>query len=186
MHSKGKLIDRLGGVLTRPGQTLRAVAEEHHVAAAIGLILMTSLRPLLPGSSSADMLAESAPTGEWAVRLVLTGLFLLLVHGVARAYVGRGSFRGLVSAYGLAAFPKLLHYPLILVARTGAAQFAGLAAFAVSLWALALTVIAVRESYQLRTGAAIITCAVAAGTVILLLSLLAAGSLLLFGLALAA
>ena len=54
------------------------------------------------------------------------------------------------------------------------------------MWALVLTVLAVRESYRLRTAGAVVTVIAAAGAVLLLLTLLAIGSLLLLGLALTA
>lgn len=185
MPSTGHLVDRLGGVLVRPAQTLRAVAEERHIAAATGLILLTSLRPFFSESTAYSITTAShTPAGEWAIQLLFTGLFLLAVHGIARAYNGVGSLRGLISAYGLAAFPKLLHYPLLLIARSGVPFPIGLASLAITVWTVVLVVLAVRETYQLRTVAAAITCVVAVGALALLVTLLAFGGLLLFGLAL--
>jgi|LSQX01.3.fsa_nt_gb hypothetical protein len=191
MKSAANLVDRLGGILTRPTGALRAAAEERHLAAAIGLILLASLRPFFSPAEGGDPIGSyvppaPSPAGEWALGIVLTALFLLSVHLIARAYTGHGSLLGLISAYGLAAFPKLLHFPLLLWARTGAPQPAAVVSYAVSLWALVLTVLAVRESYRLRTAGAVVTVIAAAGAVLLLLTLLAIGSLLLLGLALTA
>ena len=149
MKSAANLVDRLGGILTRPTGALRAAAEERHLAAAIGLILLASLRPFFlagRGRRSHRQLRPSCPfpRGRVGPRDRANGAVSPErpphrqgVHGprlAPRPYLG-------LWTCGLSQAAPLSPAPL---GRTGAPQPAAVVSYAVSLWALVLTVLAVR------------------------------------------
>jgi hypothetical protein len=98
------------------------------------------------------------------VSLVLWIAAAGLIHGIARALGGRGSFAGLVKLVGYAALVGLVALPVALAdallqgnarAELYVAQLAGLLSVAIFLWQNALLVMAARHHYEISTERAI-------------------------------
>lgn len=155
-------LDHMMGVVTAPVRTLRAVYEERPVGWAIALLVLTSLRayvsPLLEdvGSYGLAMGVTQARIASWLVYTVAILLLIGVTHVVARAFASEGDLIGYFSAAAFAAFPGLLDFPLMLLAQGRWVSLANLLSLALGVWIVVLHVLAVRESYRVRTGAAVL------------------------------
>jgi hypothetical protein len=100
------------------------------------------------------------------VSLVLWIAAAGLIHGIARALGGRGSFAGLLKLVGYAALVGLVALPVALAdallklqgnakAELYVAPLAGLLGIAIFLWQNALLVMAARQHYAISTERAI-------------------------------
>jgi hypothetical protein len=100
------------------------------------------------------------------VSLVLWIAAALLIHGIARALGGRGTFAGLTKLVGFAALVGLVALPATLAdallklqgnarAELSVGQLAGVLGVAIFLWQNALLVIATRQHYGISTERAV-------------------------------
>lgn len=169
-----KLLDWLFGILARPVDTLRTVAEARPVVWAILIYIsitimaaVTSFYSLQAAGSWQEVneaFGLSIPLGlviGGSIFLGLISLFITtgLLHLFARLFGGSGNYGGLLSAYGFAYFPMIIGVPITVLA--GFIGFiggivSGLAGLALSVWVLVLQVIALRESHRLSTGISIL------------------------------
>lgn len=155
-------LDQLLGVISAPVRTLRTVSEERPVAVAVAVILLTSLTSFIvtPFSIFQELMPQMAATqarlSSWAFGLVATAILLVAIHVIAKAFSTSGTLPGFISAYGYSRFPGLFEFPLLVVGSTVLAPLANIASLALSLWLLVLGVLAIRESYELRTGASLL------------------------------
>ncbi len=169
-----KLLDWLFGILARPVDTLRTVAEARPVGWAILiyssitiLAAVTSFYSLQAAGSWQEVnetFGLSIPLGlviGGSIFLGLISLFIAtgLLHLFARLFGGSGNYSGLLSAYGFAYFPMIISVPITVLA--GFIGFiggivSGLAGLALSVWVFVLQVIALRESHRLSTGISIL------------------------------
>jgi hypothetical protein len=182
-------LDKVVGFLARPAETFRAVRGETLTDAAVYFLLLLILTSVLAGVmvylgfSVVDGSALGIDTGRdaglmslvWA--LVFTyvwGLFTLVIWSVAlqigaKALGGRGEFADAFKTAVYAQTPYLLFGWIPIVGW-----------LLTQLWAVVLTVIGVREFYGLETGKA-----AAVAVVALVLYLMVAWILALFGIVMA-
>ncbi len=166
------VFDWLYGVITRPADALRAVAERKPVGWTLAIVAGTwilSVASALPrmdpgalervglrGATDAALGAFLAAGAALAILACLTGLVVL--HLAARLFGGKGTFGGLFCAMGFAAFPLMLSAPLAVIGRAagpGLAALAALGRLGIALWVAALGVIALKEAHRLTAGVAI-------------------------------
>jgi hypothetical protein len=151
------------GILTRPRDTLRQVADGGSLGLALVILVLVAM---VTGLSSA---LASPGTAEWvggtiplALLTAMGAVLFLLVqagmgYGLARLLGSRGNFRGLLSGLVLANVPSVFQAPFALLAVTlGPAGMVlqALGQVALSIWAVALSVLAVRETFAVSTGRA--------------------------------
>lgn len=188
------VFDWLYGVITRPVETLRTVAERKPVAWAIVILAGSMVLFFVAGSSQMsfgvlNVTVRGAPSaffpGWFVLSAVVCLVILMILHLAARLFGGKGSFAGLLSAVGFAQFPMVLSFPLVVLGRIGGCggeALTILGSLGLALWVIALHVIALREAHKLTTGAAvgtyvfaiIIPFAVLVGLILLVIALAAA------------
>ncbi|MDI7277616.1 MAG: Yip1 family protein [Anaerolineae bacterium] len=162
------VFDWLYGVIAGPVEALRDVAERKPVGWALAVIIGIGALSSMAGVSQASFDALGGIQLEAVLRSLLSGGIILcavgyvigvgILHLAALLFGGKGSFAGLFSAVGFAQFPALLSLPLMALGRAGGPVVTGLtvaASVGLSLWVVALSVIALREAHTMSTGAAI-------------------------------
>ncbi|MEW6227690.1 MAG: Yip1 family protein [Bacillota bacterium] len=166
------VFDWLYGVITRPVEALRAVAERKPVGWALVIVIGAWVLSLAAGLSQADFSVlervgfEDALSSALGV-LVTLGIILAAVvylaglailHLSARLFGGKGTFAALFCALGFAEFPMVLSVPLAVLGRIGGPgidALSSVASLGLTLWVVVLSVIALREAHKLPTGTAI-------------------------------
>ncbi len=169
------IFDWLYGVIAGPVEALRAVAERRPTGWALAIVAGLAALSSTAGMSQADLGAFGRTAVERIVHTVLPGGIILsavvyfvgigILHLAALLFGGKGTFAGLFSAVGFAQFPAMLSLPLMLLGRLGGPAVGALAivgSAGLSIWVIALGVIALREAHGMSTGAAIGTCVFAA------------------------
>jgi hypothetical protein len=152
------------GIITSPAATVREVSRGNALRLAVPAfflaLLVTNTTAVLTEPELAQLLG-----GPGAALVVLTAfsfLYLLsqsgLCYSLARLFGCRGSFATLLSLLALANVPSVFSAPLALFRFVpGAGGFLhGLGTFLLAVWVIALGVLAVRETFQLPTGRAVI------------------------------
>lgn len=153
------------GIITGPADTMREISRRKAFRLAVPAfflaLLVTNISAVLTEPELAQLLG-----GPGAALLVLTAfsfLYLLsqsgLCYSLARLFGCRGSFATLISLLALANVPSVFSAPLALlrfVPGLAGGFFHGLGSFALAVWVVALGVLAVRETFQISTGRAVI------------------------------
>lgn len=173
--------ERIFGALRAPGKTLNQVAEENLWKEGLLIILIVALLQGLSSIASAgnqDIFRYLEPFMEQPIMdpvqyspifIILStlvgGLLGWVIMGAvfflfAKLFKGRGTFSGMLAGLGYASTPYFIGAPLAaLTSLAGAAGYilSGVIGFATGIWVLVLYIIAIRESQQISTGAAIAT-----------------------------
>ena len=151
------------GVLTRPQGTLRRVGEGGSLGPALIALVLVAI---VTGWSSALAFPGMAGLLGGPILLVpatimIGGMLLLLqagvCYGLARLFGSHGSFRGLFSGLALANVPSVFQAPFALLAvilGPVGMTLNMLGTVALSIWAIVLGVMAVRETFITSTGRA--------------------------------
>jgi len=161
------IIETLVGVLARPASTLRRVSQQQPIGLALLVYLVVNLITTVVVLTEPRMLEElGLPDFGMPVLLLGSSLISILAlviltaicHLVASVLGGRGSYGGLFSAFAFSALPGVFAAPsevLGLLPVVGD-LLSGLGIFGILVWSLVLTILAVRETYTLTTGRAIL------------------------------
>ncbi len=158
------ILELLEGVIRKPADTFRLIAEEKPV----GWALVISAAVAVLGSMTADyssleqIIAVTPPNIFLQAAGSLVGLVIAtaLLHLVSRFFRGTGDYWGLFSALGFAQFPGFLTPVAELLKRVGGtagAVLGGVLQLGAGIWVLVLWVIALRESRGITTGESILT-----------------------------
>lgn len=160
------VIETSVGVLARPKSTLRRISQERPIGWAIVVYLVVSLittvamtePELFEVLGIADPGMPAMFVGSAIIGIVALVLMTAICHLLASVLGAKGSFGGLFSAFGFAALPGIFVAPaevLGLLPVVGA-LLSGVGTFGVLVWSLVLTILAVRETYLVSTGRAIL------------------------------
>lgn len=166
------VFDWLYGVITRPVEALRAIAERKPVGSALVIFVGNWILSLTAGLSRADLSVLERVGLEDALGSALGALITLgimfgavaflaglaVLHFSARLFGGKGTFTALFCTLGFAGFPMVLSVPLAVLGRIGGPGIGALgsvASFGLTVWVIVLSVIALKEAHKLPTGTAI-------------------------------
>ncbi|PIU26011.1 MAG: hypothetical protein COW32_02845 [Candidatus Aquicultor secundus] len=177
-QEKKGFIDLLYGVITKPSETFRYLAETKPVLLAflvyiaiawVGAIVgipgsINAARSLNEASRSHALNPGLIATVTIIVVPILSAISLTIIAGIyhiiALILKGKGDYVGLISALGFASFPSVFAAPfalLSLVAGLAGNVIAGIASLGFGVWVLILDIFAVRENYKFSWGRAIWT-----------------------------
>ena len=200
-NEKRTITDLLYGVIVKPVDTLRYVADNKPVLA--GILIYVAVAWLGAFSSLPRILGPSGQTYElrqfpWfnprmiAIFLIVGTPFISLIslvimsgvfHLFARLLKGKGDFAGLISASGFANFPSALATPFGLLGLMGngiGSKLYSLISFPFTIWVIVLQVIAIRENYKLSTGRSVATLFIPLIILVAFIVLLVIGVVVLF------
>lgn len=175
------ILDRVLGVMTDPARTFQDISREKPTGWGFTVFVGTTIIMLWVSSLNLDetgsFLQESRAGFIFGGLIVFTLLQMALtglLNLVARAFKGTGSYWEVFSALAFARFP-LIFLPtsqlLGVAISRGGHVFSGFVSFAISLWNIVLSVIALRESQGFSTGKAILTWILTSVTLFLILVL---------------
>ncbi|MFO7967006.1 MAG: Yip1 family protein [Archaeoglobaceae archaeon] len=176
------LLDDIYGTLFSPVSTFKRMIEERtSIAFAVIVVLVGSVCSgagsvliqstlissigTYPGFEAYQLQSMISPTASLVLGVVggVLGWVIIagVLHLVAKALGGRGTFEGMLLLMGFATLPNIFQAPAGLIAffsggLSGLMIFFGLMAL-LGLWILALNVIAIREAQGFTTGKAIVT-----------------------------
>lgn len=182
------LLENVYGTLFSPVSTFKQMLEERtSVSAAVvvvlvasicsgagGALIQSTLSSSLggypspspsPGFETSQMQSMLPPTASLVMGVVsgVVGWIIIagVLHIVAKALGGNGTFESMLLLMGFANLPNIFQAPVGLVAflsggLSGLMIFLGLGGL-LGLWILALDVIAIREAHDFSTGRAIAT-----------------------------
>lgn len=158
------ILELLEGVIRKPADTFRLIAEEKPVGWALVIFAAVAVLGSITADYSAlEQIVDVTPpnvilqaAGSLGGLLIITGL----LHLVSRFFKGSGDYWALFSALGFAQFPGFLTPVAELLKRVGGiagAVLGGLLSLGAGIWVLVLWVIALRESREITTGESILT-----------------------------
>ncbi len=176
------LLEDVYGTLFNPVSTFKRMIEENtSIVFAVIVVLVSSLcsgagsaltqsalsSPFgaYPGLETYQLQSMISPTVSLIMGLVggVLGWVIIagVLHLVAKALGGKGTFEGMLLLMGFATLPNIFQAPVGLIAflsggLSGLTISLGLGAL-LGLWILALNVIAIREAQGFTTGKAIVT-----------------------------
>ncbi len=158
------IFDLLDGVIRKPVATFNDIAAEKPVGWALLIFVISSLFGLLTTDYSVLETFQIATRPVIALQIILsvTGLFLwaAVLYLVSCLFKGTGDYWGLFSALGFAQFPGFLAPLAALLGKAAGiigSILGGLITFAAGIWVLVLSIIALRESRKISTGASVLT-----------------------------
>lgn len=178
---KQSFADLLYGIIVKPVQTLRYLANEKPWVKGMLVYVVVSwiatVASLPSQSEQFEQLEAFSGASDFnigaaivlAIILLLPvfsaiGLFAIsgIYHLLAKLLKGRGDFKGIIASIGFANFPSILITPFYLffliggsIAEVIALALTLSASFAFGIWVLALNVLAIRENYKLSTTRAV-------------------------------
>ncbi|HZD60631.1 MAG TPA: Yip1 family protein [Anaerolineae bacterium] len=194
-QEKRTITDLLYGVIARPVDTLRYIADNKLVLAGILTYIAVALVGYLASIPTAlnefNRMSELGRLPFNPRIMVITPVFtipilgpILLViicgifHVIAGLFKGKGDFNGLLSSFGFSYFPSILMVPFTLLELKGGivgSALSSVAAFGFSIWLIVLYTIAIRENYKFSTGRAVATFFIPVITFIVLIVVLVLG-----------
>lgn len=152
------------GIITSPATTMREISRRKALSLAVPVfflaLLVTNFSAVLTEPELAQLLG--GPGAALVALIAFSILYLLsqssLCYSLARLFGCRGSFATLLSLLALANVPSVFSAPLALLRFVpGVGGFLhGLGTFVLAVWVIVLGVFAVRETFQLPTGRAVI------------------------------
>lgn len=175
-HGPSSLTNALVGVLRRPAATFAALAARPRIGWAV---LVASVVTAIGSTVSTLGFAEGPATqplqgfvDEHTTTLLVLGivtapvlaslstsLWALLAGWLGRLFDGRGSFRGIFTAYAFSILPTLLTSVVQAVNAASSSAVLGVALLPLSLlafgWTATLWVLATREALRITTGNAV-------------------------------
>lgn len=159
-----KILDWFYGVITNPVDTLRDVAKDRPVGWAFSIYLVTSFFASALAAGDIYALWGMSPSVSITLGVFISAVSIFIVTGLlhlfSRMFRGEGGYWNLFSATGFAQFPAFLLPPASLFGELFGGvgdSLAGIFSIAVSIWVFALSIIALRESREISTGASIAT-----------------------------
>ncbi|MHB1254928.1 MAG: YIP1 family protein [Dethiobacteraceae bacterium] len=162
---KGSLAEVVVGIIVSPVATMRAVNREPSLRLSLTVFLLVMLVVSI-GTVLADAELAAQLGGSAVVFAVLMPLAIFILFtqagvcfGAARLLGARGSFANLLSLFALANIPSFFMAPLALVSFVpgiAGGILHGLGSFVLSTWVMVLAIIAVRETFQVTTGRALL------------------------------
>ncbi|MBT9142599.1 MAG: hypothetical protein DDT29_00993 [Dehalococcoidia bacterium] len=187
------LAEVIVGIIGSPVATMRKVNREHSLPLSLAIFLLVMLVvSLATVLTDATFLAQLGVTqlglAVFIVVLIPLSLIFLFTQagacfGAARLLGARGSFRNLLSLLALANVPSLFMAPLALlrfVPGIAGSVLHGLGSLVLSIWVMVLAIIAVRETFQVTTGRAVLICYLPILLLVALVVLLATPVILLY------
>ncbi len=174
--------ERIFKTLAAPGETLHQVAEKNLWKEGLLLVLVIAIlkgatqtaavgneEALIYleryfGPSSVDSFSSFMYSPTY---MIISSLFSELLGWVvlgavfflfAKLFKGHGSMSGMLAGLGYASCPYFLGVPLAALtslAGNAGSIISGIISFAAAIWVLVLSIIAIRESQQIGTGAAV-------------------------------
>lgn len=171
----------ISGSLAKPVQTLRSAAENNLWKQGLVIVIVLSM---LKGSTATVAMRNEeflslleTPMSFQGIEFIsfmqsplviitfalVGGIVQWLLAGVlfhlfAKLFKGQGTLSGVLASTGYAQSPYFIGIPLTallsLSAGTGAAVLSGIISFGIGVWVLVLGIIAIKETYQIGTGAA--------------------------------
>lgn len=171
------LLDAAVAVISEPVITLRRVVAHPNVGWAV---IITVIVGALSGAATAagfggaggdelqigtdlerfrGLLVVGGLIGGPITSLILLAIWSAIVLGIGRLLKGSGQYQELFTALAFANVPSVLNVPaqLLALAGTAGAVLSGLASFAIAVWVIVLSVLAVREAHRFSTGRAVAT-----------------------------
>jgi len=152
------------GVITRPTATMREISRGRFLPLAIAMFFLSALianaSSVLTETEMTQLLGGSIPALLVMMLIALFYLFgnTVLCYALARLFRCRGSFVTLLSLLAVANVPSVFTAPLALVrVMPGLVGeiFYGLGMIILGVWIAVLGVFAVRETFQLSAGRAV-------------------------------
>lgn len=183
------LAEVIVGIIGSPVATMRKVNREHSLPLSLAIFLLVMLVvSLATVLTDATLLAQLGGLAVFIVVLIPLSLIFLFTQagacfGAARLLGARGSFRNLLSLLALANVPSLFMAPLALlrfVPGIAGSVLHGLGSLVLSIWVMVLAIIAVRETFQVTTGRAVLICYLPILLLVALVVLLATPAILLY------
>lgn len=157
------IFETVAGVLIRPTSTLGSICRQRPVGWAIVVYLVACLVSAisniglgfagLPGLSALPMF--KALVAILVVSILMFVIFTLICHGIALALGSQGSYGGLFSGLAFASLPTIFSAPLaaasLLLGAVGSLLYYSLGVFGLTIWVMALSIIALKENYLIST-----------------------------------
>jgi len=159
------LVEVVTGIITKPVATMREISSGNGLRLAIPAFLLALLAfNIATVLTDADLVQLFGGRGSAVLVLTAISLFSVpiqsgLCYLLARLYGCSGCYIKLLSLFALANVPLVFAAPLAMVRLVpGAAGSVlhGLGIFALTAWVTVLGVFAVRETFQVPTGRAVI------------------------------
>jgi hypothetical protein len=149
------ILDLLYGVLIKPEETFKDLAQKKPLIQSIIVFLLVWLFISLPGSKTNEgyVLSHTIRSFLWLV------VVSVLLHALSRLFTQQGDFRSLLTGLGFAQFPLLLTLPVAALNRVVDMQFVpfmNLINIAISIWVVILCILAFKEIYRLNTAHAVL------------------------------
>lgn len=184
---KDGLAEVVVGIIGSPVATMRKMSRESSLRLSLSVFLLVMLVVTGTVLVDADLAAQlGGSVGVFAVLMPLSFLLLFIqagaCFGVARLLGAKGSFSSLLSLFALANAPSLFMAPLALlnfVPGIAASALYGLGSLALTIWVVILIIIAVRETFQVTIGRALLICYLPILLLVVLVALVAGLVLLL-------
>lgn len=159
------LLTLAGDVLQQPDKAFAYLArpDVEHMGHALLIYLASRLASALFNDPRQVFPAGfNSPTSSFVGYLMLAVLGLVvisgIVHGSARMLGGQSRYGTILQTMAMAMLPMLLLAPVgVLRGLSGPAALWGTLSTVITIWVLALTVVAIKEVYQFSTGRAIAT-----------------------------
>ncbi|MBW3577493.1 MAG: YIP1 family protein [Actinobacteria bacterium] len=189
------LLETVVSVLTEPVPTLRRLTANPNVGWAVIVVAVVGLLSWMStvagfGAGPAQMQGAQPNLAQMRGPLLAAGVVAgpvfgiiglaigtAILHGVSLLLGGEGSFRGLFTGLGFAYVPSafgVFGQLLPLVLGMAGALLGVIVNLGISIWAIALAVIAVRENNRFSTGRAIAVVLIPAAVAIVLFIVLMA------------
>ncbi|MBS3899142.1 MAG: YIP1 family protein [Dethiobacter sp.] len=177
------------GIISSPVATIREVSKEPSLRLSFtAFILVMMVVSMTTALTDVELTAQLGGSAVVFAVLMPFSLLILVVQagvsfGAARLLGARGSFHNLLSLFALSNLPSLFMAPLALLRFApgiAGSILHGLGSFILSVWVLVLAVIAVRETFQVTTGRALLICYLPILLLVVLVALLAGLALLLY------
>jgi len=185
---KDGLAEVVVGIIGSPVATMRKMSRESSLRLSLTVFLLVML--VVTGTVLVDAELAAQLGGSVVVFAVLMPLSFLLLFiqagvcfGVARLLGAKGSFSSLLSLFALANAPSLFMAPLALlsfVPGIAASALYGLGSLVLTIWVVILIIMAVRETFQVTTGRALLICYLPILLLVVLVALVAGLALLLY------
>lgn len=192
-RAKHNILDLFYIVLTSPVRAIREVVERRPVGWAIFLLVILAVLGIassLPGLKTVTELSLGRMEVIGLIILtaifypIATFIFTGIIHGIALLFKGRGKYLGAVCGLSFANLPQAFAVIVALFSLfpvDGGEFVYALGSFCLFIWTLILTIIAVKENYQVsavRSIAILFAGMIISAIIIVLIAVSTAGALL--------
>lgn len=165
----GEILEQIYGILFQPAVALREICHtrplKHAVAIIVAATVFTTWAGYFAVLSNGMIVIVSI-----AFTLVAWFLNCAIIHLMAELLGGNGQATGLLTANGYTQVLRIFSVPIIVLASLMPAQWKldliALGSTAIVIWEAVLTVIAIRENYNLSTGRAVLALVLPFGVIL--------------------